>query len=99
MKTKIDITKLHLLGDNVLIEGLENEGKFASADEYDEKPDYGIVVSVGEGLFDTNGERIPMRVQKGDFVLFNKYSVYKHRQDGKDYYIVHEFDIDGYERK
>jgi chaperonin GroES len=99
MKNNIDITKLHLLGDNVLIEGIEKEGAFASADEYDEKPEYGKVVSVGEGLFDISGERIPMRVKKGDLVLFNKYSVYKHRQDGKDYYIVHEFDIDGYERK
>jgi chaperonin GroES len=97
--TEIDITKLQLLGDNVLVLAVEKTECFESGDEYDEKPEYGIVVSVGEGAFDERGERIPMVVKKGDIVLFNKYSVYKHRQKNKDYYIVREFDISGYARQ
>lgn len=41
-----------------------------------EKPEQGIVIAVGEGKWDDEGEkRIPMDVKEGDRVVFNKYGV------------------------
>jgi chaperonin GroES len=39
-----------------------------------EKPQEGIVQSVGQGKFNTQGVRTPLDVQNGERVLFSKYS-------------------------
>lgn len=56
-----------------------------------EKPEQGIVVAVGEGKWDEDGEkRIPMSVKEGDRVVFSKYG-YDEVKIGKDeFYIVSE---------
>ena len=59
-----------------------------------EKPEQGIVVAVGEGKWDEDGEkRIPMEVKVGDKVVFSKYGYDEVKVDDKDYFIVSESSI------
>jgi chaperonin GroES len=54
-----------------------------------EKPEQGIVVAVGEGKWDEDGEkRIPMDVKVGDRVVFSKYGFDEVKVAGEELYIV-----------
>lgn len=56
-----------------------------------EKPEQGIVVAVGAGKWDEDGEkRIPMSVKEGDRVVFSKYGYDEVKIGGKDLYVVSE---------
>lgn len=56
-----------------------------------EKPEQGVVVAVGAGKWDEDGEkRIPMEVKEGDRVVFSKYGYDEVKVGNKDYYIVSE---------
>lgn len=59
-----------------------------------EKPEQGIVVAVGKGRWDEDGEkRIPMEVKEGDRVLFSKYGPDEVEIGGEQYYVVSESHI------
>lgn len=59
-----------------------------------EKPEQGIVVAVGAGKWDEDGEkRIPMEVKEGDKVVFSKYGFDEVKVDEKEYFIVSESSI------
>jgi chaperonin GroES len=61
-----------------------------------EKPEQGIVVAVGEGRWDEDGEkRVPMDVQVGDRVIFSKYGFDEVKLDGEEFYIVQSSSILG----
>lgn len=61
-----------------------------------EKPEQGIVIAVGPGKWDEDGEkRIKMEVKEGDRVVFSKYGFDEVKIDNKDYYIVAESSILG----
>jgi chaperonin GroES len=54
-----------------------------------EKPEQGVVVAVGEGKWDEDGEkRIPMDVTVGDRVVFSKYGFDEVKIGGAELYIV-----------
>jgi chaperonin GroES len=90
------------LGDRVVVRPLtEEEAGTMSASGIiipetvsKEKPEQGIVVAVGQGKWDEDGEkRIPMEVQVGNKVMFSKYGFDEVKIEGKDYYIVSESSI------
>jgi chaperonin GroES len=59
-----------------------------------EKPEQGIVVAVGEGKWDEDGEkRIKMEVKVGDRVVFSKYGFDEIKVKDKEYFIVSESSI------
>lgn len=59
-----------------------------------EKPGQGIVVAVGQGKWDEDGQkRIPMEVKVGDKVVFSKYGYDEVEVAKKEYYIVSEGSI------
>ena len=59
-----------------------------------DKPEQGIVVAVGEGKWDEDGEkRIPMEVKVGDKVLFSKYGYDEVKMEDKDYYVLGESSV------
>ena len=59
-----------------------------------EKPEQGIVVAVGAGKYDEEGnKRIPMTVQVGDRVVFSKYGYDEVKVGGAEYFIVAEANI------
>lgn len=61
-----------------------------------DKPEQGIVVAVGAGKWDEDGEkRIPLDVNVGDKVVFSKYSYDEVKVEGKEYFIVSEASILG----
>jgi chaperonin GroES len=51
------------------------------------------VEAVGPGSRDDKGNRIAMGVQKGDRVLFSKYSGSEVKLEGDDYLIISEDDV------
>ncbi|MDQ7070268.1 MAG: co-chaperone GroES [Rhodobacterales bacterium] len=89
-------TPLH---DRVLVRRLEGEEKTAGGliipDSAKEKPAEGMVVSVGAGLRDDDGDRIALDVKTGDKVLFGKWSGTEIKLDGEDLLIMKEADIMG----
>ena len=89
-------TPLH---DRVLVERVEGEEKTAGGliiqDSAKEKPAEGVIVAVGEGLRDDDGDRIALDVKQGDTVLFGKWSGTEVSVDGKDLLIMKESDILG----
>ena len=89
-------TPLH---DRVLVRRTEGEEKTKGGliipDSAKEKPAEGVVVSVGAGARDEDGERIPMDVKEGDRILFGKWSGTEVTVDGKEMLIMKESDIMG----
>ena len=89
-------TPLH---DRVLVERVESEEKTAGGliipDSAKEKPAEGVIVAVGAGARDDDGDRIEMDVKAGDRVLFGKWSGTEVTLDGKELLIMKESDIMG----
>jgi len=89
--------KIKPLSDRVLIEPIKEEkkkGGIILPDTVDkERPEQGKVVAVGEGRIDDSGKKIPMKVKKGDKVIFTKYGPNEIKIDDKEYLIAKEEDI------
>ena len=91
------MTKIVPLGDKVLIQRLEAEGKTAGGillpDTAKEKPRRGKIIAVGEGKLLEDGKRAEMQVKKGDEVLFSSYSGTDITVGAKELLIMSEDDI------
>ncbi len=89
-------TPLH---DRVLVERVESDEKTSGGliipDSAKEKPAEGLVVAVGAGLKDEDGDRIAMDVKEGDKILFGKWSGTEVTLEGKELLIMKESDIMG----
>ena len=91
------MTKIRPLGDKVLIQRLEAEGKTAGGillpDTAKEKPKRGKIIAVGQGKLLEDGKRAEMQVKKGDEVLFSSYSGTDITVGTKEMLILSEDDI------
>jgi chaperonin GroES len=91
--------KLKPLHDRVLVKRIESEEKTKSGiiipDSAKEKPQEGEVIAVGPGMRQENGTLTPLDVQKGDRILFGKWSGTEIKLDGQDYLVMKETDIVG----
>ncbi len=88
--------KIKPLQDRILVERVEEEvkkGGIIIPDTAKEKPQRGKVIAVGPGRIDEKGNRIPMEVKKGDYILFGKYSGNEIRIDDNEYLIMREDDV------
>jgi chaperonin GroES len=97
-KNKFDILNHDILHDNVLVraitgEELERTSKLVDVEQYEDKPEWGEVISTGNGRILESGQLSPMNVKPGDIIIYGKYSSYKTRVDGKDYLIIRDEDI------
>jgi chaperonin GroES len=85
------------LNDRVIIQPVEAEQKSAGGiiipDTAKEKPSEGVIIAVGPGGRDAKGHRIKLSVEKGDRVLYGKWSGTELKVEGKDVLIVQEGDI------
>lgn len=85
------------LGSRVVIEPLEQEevtaGGIVLPETAKEKPQKGVVLSIGPGDRDEDGKRIPMDVKVGDTVLFAKYAGTEIKVDNKKLLILRESDL------
>ena len=88
---------LRPLGEKVLVERLEAEettaGGIVLPQQAREKPQRGKVLAVGDGKLLDNGTRAKPLVQKGDRVIFGKYSGTEIKYDGREYLLIDESDI------
>ena len=92
--------KFKPLGDRILVKRLEDEAEKTSGgiiipDTAKEKPQRGKVVSLGEGKRTEEGAVLPMRLKKGQEILFGKYSGNEVKIDGEEYIIMREDDVLG----
>ncbi len=54
-----------------------------------EKPEQGIVIAIGEGKWNEDGDkRIPMSVKVGDRIVFSKYGFDEVKIAGEEYFII-----------
>jgi chaperonin GroES len=87
--------KFRPLGDRILVKRLDSEEKTASGlfipDAAKEKPQKGIVISVGAGKTH-EGTLVPLTVKADDTVFFGKYAG---TDAGDDYLIIREDEILG----
>ena len=87
------------LHDRVLVRRVESDEKTAGGpiipDSAKEKPAEGLVVAVGAGAKDDQGDRIAMDVAEGDKILFGKWSGTEITIDGEELLIMKESDILG----
>ncbi len=85
------------LGSRVVVEPLEENdvtaGGIVLPETAKEKPQKGVVLSVGPGDRDEDGKRIPMDVAVNDTVLFAKYGGTEIKVDGKKLLILRESDL------
>ena len=86
------------LEDRLVIQAVEAEQTTASGlvipDTAKEKPQEGIVVAVGPGRFNEDGdERIPVDVAVGDKVIFSKYGGTEVKYNGQEYLILSARDV------
>ena len=90
----MNIRPLH---DRVVIKRLEEErtspGGIVIPDTAAEKPIRGEVLAVGKGKILENGEIRPLDLQKGDRVLFGKYSGTEVKVDGEEVLVMREDDV------
>ncbi len=87
------------LHDRVLVRRVESEEKTAGGliipDSAKEKPAEGLVVAVGAGARDEDGDRIAMDVAEGDRILFGKWSGTEVTVGGEELLMMKERDIMG----
>lgn len=58
-----------------------------------ERSEEGIVIAVGDGQRLDNGQILPLRVKKGDHIIFSKYGPDEIKIDDEDYLIISESNI------
>ena len=90
--------KIQPLHDRVIVKRVEEEettkGGIIIPDTAKEKPIEGLVIAVGSGKIEGEGEKkIPLEVKKGDRVLFSKYAGTEIKIDGEEHLIMKEEDI------
>lgn len=85
------------LGSRVVVEPVEENdvtsGGIILPDTAKEKPQKGVILSVGPGDRDEKGAHIAMDVKVGDTVLFQKYGGTEIKVDSKKVLILRESDL------
>ncbi len=87
------------LYDRIVVKRIEEQetkiGGLFIPDSAKEKPQEGEVVAVGKGKRMEDGKVVPLDVQKGDRILFGKYSGSEIRIDGQELVIMREDEVLG----
>ncbi len=97
MSSKINIKPL---GDRVLVEpiledrsGKSKHGIIIPETVSKEKAEQGRILAVGEGRLTDAGKILPLRVKKGQKIIFAKYGPDEIKVEDKEYYIISESSI------
>ena len=88
--------KIKPLGDRLIVKPIEREtmkGGIIIPDTAKEKPQEYVVVALGTGKNDDNGNKIPFDVKVGDIVLTSRYGGTEVKVSGKEYKVVNQEDI------
>jgi chaperonin GroES len=92
--------KIRPLYDRIVVKRIDSEaerthGGLFIPDSAKEKPQEGEVAAVGKGKRLEDGKVVPLDVQKGDRILFGKYSGSEIKIDGEEYLIMREDEVLG----
>lgn len=91
------LTKLHPLGNRVLLRRLDPEetlkGGIILPDNAKKKQEQAEVIAIGPGKKDKNGNLIAITVKAGDIVLIEKYSGQEVTLDGEEFVITRADDL------
>lgn len=91
--------KFRPLHDRVLVRRAEAETKTAGGiiipGTAEEKPSEGIIVAVGSGYVNDNGDVRALDVKEGDKVIFSKWAGTEVTIDGEELMVMKESDIIG----
>jgi len=91
--------KIKPLGDRIVVKRTEAEERTAGGivlpDAAKEKPKQGEVIAVGEGRLDDKGERVPMKLKKGDRIVFSAYAGTEVTLGDEEYLVMREEDVLG----
>lgn len=86
------------LGNRVLVKRSKaqtSKGGILLPDTAQEKPKEGVVVAVGPGKVNDNGQKETLNVQVGQRILFGSYSGTEVKNDEEDFLILSEDEILG----
>src|ERR1700729_1076427 len=87
------------LYDRIVVKRIEEQetkiGGLFIPDSAKEKPQEGEVVAVGKGKRLEDGKLVPLDVEKGNRILFGKYSGSDIKIDGEEYLIMREDEVLG----
>lgn len=95
-KSSLDLRDFKFLWDYVLVKAIREETSsmgLLKPEQYDDRPEMGMVIAVGSGKVIDNGEVLPMPIQVGDTIFFGKYSSEQTRIQGIDYYLIKAEDV------
>lgn len=88
------------LGDRVLVEplaadnnGMTKHGIIIPETVSKERPEQGTVVAVGPGRLTDQGKLVPLKVKKGQKIIFSKYGPDEIKIKDKEYFIISESNI------
>lgn len=89
--------KIYPHRDRIIVEVLDSDtvstGGILIPDAAKEKPNRGLVLSVGTGRLTETGTVIPMDIKQNDKVLFGQQAGQQIKVDGKEYLILKEDDV------
>lgn len=92
MKTTVEPT-----GDRLLVKKIDNANKTKSGltlpDDAKERPTKGEVLEAGQGRMNDDGVILPMKIKKGDIILYPQYSGNPVKVDGEDLLILDEKEV------
>ena len=87
------------LYDRVLIRRVEEEQMTAGGlflpDKAKEKPSIGVIVAVGQGRLNDDGQLHVLAVKSGDKVMFGRYAGVEIKVAGEDHMVLREDEILG----
>ena len=85
------------LEDRIVSKQVEAEQTTASGlvipDTAKEKPQEGVVVAVGPGRVDDNGNRVPLDIAEGDKVIYSKYGGTEVKYAGEEFLVLSARDV------
>jgi len=91
------MTELRPLNDRVVVKRVDSDtvtkGGLVIPDTVAEKPDQGIVLAVGKGKKNRDGDYIPLEVKVEDRVLFGKHAGTQIKHLGEDLLVLKEDEI------
>ena len=85
------------LDDRIVVRPNAAEERTASGlvipDTAKEKPQEGVVVAVGPGRIDDNGNRVPLDIAEGDKVIYSKYGGTEVKYAGEEFLVLSARDV------
>lgn len=84
-----------LLSDYVLVLPMDfdEDDTIVNPRQYEDKPEWGIVIQVGPGRMTEQGILVPPAVSPGDIIVFGAYASTTIRSHGHDFFSVRADDI------